>query len=293
MSENAICITVYKNRYTYMLELIKDIKGFDVYIVAQKNDPNLNEYYLYDAEVLAPDVKSIFDKREYIRTEMIDRGYKGFFMIDDDVKSFVKITDETKRSTSNTYRPIPANIQEILDKMVAAADDLNCSFVGLGLWQYLGFNYPNKININKALNCGQFVYLKTAPFKEFDIHYDTSGLINEDVEMVINFLQRGINCCTLMDYSYIQGQHRYSKKHLKETTLYDDGITQIEKMNMHNVVKLHASMKLRPDGILSNVFRFNKYYNTFELPKVDDTILEFCKNEYSKGLKEYLKNLKK
>lgn len=292
MNKNAICMTVYKNRYTHMLQLIKDIKGFDIFIVAQRNDPNLNEYYEYDAEVLVPDVKSIFDKREYIRNEMIDRGYEGFFMIDDDIKAFVKITEETKRTTSDTYRPTPTNIQEVLDKMLAASTNLNCDFVGIALWQYLGFSRPNKINVNKSLNCGQFVYFRTAALKELDLHYDTSGLINEDLDMVIRLLQHGKNCCTVMDYTYIQGNHRYSKKHVSETTLYENGIKQIERMNMRNVVKHHSSMKIRPDGILTNVIRFNKYYNTFELPKVDEKILEFCKDEDLEGLREYLKNIK-
>ena len=46
-----------------MLDMISSIENkFDVYIVAQKNDPELNEYYKYNAEVLTPDVTSIFQK---------------------------------------------------------------------------------------------------------------------------------------------------------------------------------------------------------------------------------------
>lgn len=293
MNKNAICITVYKNRYIDMLKLIKDFKdSFDVYIVAQQNDPKLNEYYCWDVTVLTPDVKSIFQKREYIRNEMIDRGYEGFFMIDDDIKSFVKITPETKRTTSDTYRPVQSNIVEVLHKMIETSEKFNSDFVGLGLWQYLGFSKPDKVNINKSLNCGQFVYFKTEPLKTYDLHYDVSGLINEDLDMVIKLLQRGRNCCTVMDYTYTQYQHRYSKKHLDGTTMYNNELSGIELMNMRNVVKFHTSMKMRPDGILTNVIKWNKYYNTFDLPDVDENILSFCKNEDLQGLKDYLQSLK-
>lgn len=292
MNKNAICITVYKNRYCGMLNRIRNIdKNFDVFIVAQENDPNLNDYDGYGAEVLVPKVTSIFQKREYVRNEMIRRGYEGFFMIDDDIKDFIKITDETKRPTSDSYRYIAADFNEVLNKVVETTDNNNCSFGSIIYNIYIGFQKPGRININKSINSGQVVYIKTEPLKKFDIHYDETGDINEDVDIVIQLLQNGCNCLTLCDYAYIPTNFRYAENHIKKSTLYS-GNEVIELMNMNNCVKHHIGIKLTNRNILTNVIRYNKYYNTKELPKIDETILNFCKNKDILGLKNHLKKIK-
>lgn len=292
MNKNAVCITVYKNRFDGMLKRIESIdKNFDVFIVSQENDPNLDEYYAYNAEVLVPKVTSIFQKREYIRNEMINRGYEGFFMFDDDIKSFTKITDETKRTTSDSYRPIPADFNEVLHKIIQTTDDNNCSFGSIIYSVYIGFQKPNSIKINKSLSAGQAVYFKTDALKKYNIHYDESGDVNEDVDIVLKLLQHGCNCVTLCDYSFIPTNLRYGQNHMSSTTLYS-GIEDIELMNMNNCVKWNIGIKLSSRGILTNVIRFNKYFNTFELPKIDDTILNFCKNKDILGLKAHLKRIK-
>ena len=72
MKKYAIFITVYKHRSTSMLSNIDKLDSkFDVYIVAQANDTELEQYYQYktadNIQILVPDVSSIFEKREYIR----------------------------------------------------------------------------------------------------------------------------------------------------------------------------------------------------------------------------------
>lgn len=291
-NKNAICITVYKNRCTTMLDMISSVENnFDVYIVAQKNDPELNEYYKYNAEVLTPDVTSIFHKREYVRNEMISRGYEGFFMIDDDVVGFKKITPESKRITSDTYKRVDAEINEVLNDILSVSEKYDCDFVSIMHTYYIGFQRPGNININKSINAGQFVYLRTNALKEYDLHYDESGNINEDVDMVIRLMQHGRNCATIGHYGYAVSNYRYSSSHMKHTNLYSD-IEDIERMNMNNCVKHHIGIKLTNKGILTNVIRYNKYFNTFDLPIIDENVLNFCKNQNILGLKTYLKTIK-
>ena len=61
----AIFVTVYKHRYGELLANLADIDNkFDIYIVSQENDPNVDEYVQYVANenicILKPDVTSIF-----------------------------------------------------------------------------------------------------------------------------------------------------------------------------------------------------------------------------------------
>lgn len=291
-NKNAICITVYKNRCTTMLDMISNVKDkFDVYIVAQKNDPELNEYYKYNVDVLIPDVTSIFQKREYVRNEMISKGYEGFFMIDDDFVGFKKITTESKRTTSDTYKRLDAEITEVLDDILSISEIHNCDFVSIMHTYYIGFQKPGNVNINKSINAGQFVYLRTNALKECNLNYDESGNINEDVDMVIRLMQHGRNCATIGYYGYTVSNYRYHSSHMKHTNLYS-GIEDIERMNMNNCVKHHIGIRLTNKGILTNIIRYNKYFNTFELPQIDENILNFCKNNDILGLKNYLNDIK-
>jgi hypothetical protein len=47
-SKYSICITVYKNRRNKLLKYLPNVdKKYDIYIVAQENDPNKDEYEQY------------------------------------------------------------------------------------------------------------------------------------------------------------------------------------------------------------------------------------------------------
>ena len=56
------------------------------------------------------------------------------------------------------------------------------------------------MNVNKALTYGQFFYLDIHKMNEFNINFDTSGTIHEDMDVVLQLIQNGVNCITVGDY---------------------------------------------------------------------------------------------
>lgn len=294
MNNYAICVPVYKHRSDILLNMLKEVDDkFDIFVVTQINDPCVNEYNDFGFEVLVPEVTSIFQKREYIRNEMVDRGYKGFFMFDDDVKSFVKITEDTKRTTSNSYAPIKCNVNEVLDVVIKRADDYNCDFVSINFAAFIGFEKPNRIVINRHLStAGAATYFRTAALNKFDIHYDVSGKVSEDIDIVIKLLQRGCNCTTVSDYAFRTVDGVYgTASHKKYSTLFRES-EEFEKIYMNNTLKYNLGITINKNNVLHNVRKYDKYFNTFELPQIDKNILNFCKNEDILGLKMYLINKK-
>ena len=294
MKTNAVCVTVYKNRFQGMINLLKTVSDeFDVFIIAQKNDPNLNEYYEHGIEVLVPDVTSIFQKREYIRCEMTDRGYDGFFMFDDDIKKFVKITEETKRTTSNSYYPIDCDFKEVLNKMLEISLTHDCAFVSINYAAYIGFEKPEVYHVNKHLSAaGAATYIRTEPLKKYNIHYDVTGEVNEDIDILIKFLQHGCNCSTISCYAFRTFDGVYgTKRHLETSTLFKE-TESFELLYMKNTLKYHLGIRLNKNNRLLNVRKYEKYFNTFELPEIDENILNFCEKKDILGLKTYLADIK-
>lgn len=294
MKRNAICVPVYKHRSDLMLNMLKEIdNSFDIFVVSQENDPCVNEYDAYGFEVLIPEVTSIFQKREYIRNEMINRGYEGFFMFDDDVKKFVKITEESKRTTSNSYAPVDCHINEVLSKMLERSIDYNCDFVSINFAVFIGFEQPNRIILNKHLStAGAVSYFRTKALDKFNIHYDTTGNISEDIDIVIKLLQHGCNCSTVSDYAFRTVDGVYgTESHKKYSTIFKESY-DFERLYMNNTLKYNLGIALNKNNVLHNVRKYDKYFNTFELPKIDENILNFCKEEDILGLKTYLINKK-
>lgn len=288
MNKNAICITVYKYRSVSLLNNIDKIDSnkYDVYIVAQKNDPCNEEYYKHSNNVLIPDVTSIFQKREYIRNEMSSRGYEGFFMIDDDVIFEArKISKESKRTTSNSYANFKVDFNEMLNKMVDTALEYNAGYVSTSRAQYLGFQYPGKLTINKGLNVAQFGYFRIDKLNEYNLHYDTSGYINEDLDMIMQMLQHGIICCNVGDYGFRVSNAMY--KNMNTSTLYDDLETNF-KLISHQYIKYRPPMFLDNNGFIRTRVAYHKYFNTFNVPEGDPILLDLCKNDDIKGIVDYL-----
>ena len=294
MNKNAICITVFKHRKSSILENLDKIDNskYDIYIVTQENDPCKDEYFEYHGTVLTPNVKNIFEKREYVRMEMSNRGYDGFFTIDDDVKYIAhKITPESKRATSESYKPVQCDFNEMLDKMVETSIEYDAGYVCTKRFIYLGFSKPNRIGINVMLNCAQFIYFRLDKLNEHDLHYDTSGYVNEDLDMMIQCLQHGIKCCSVTDYGFSITNSMYNN--MDTTTLYAS-IDDVCKFLMHNYVKYRIPLTLDTNGMLKHHCNYGKkYFNTFELPETDETMLALCKNDDVEGLIAYLKSIGK
>lgn len=288
MNKNAVCITVYNHRKSSMLENIGNIDStkYDVYIIAQLNDPCKDEYFQYTDNVLFPDVTSIFQKREFIRTEMTKRGYDGYFMIDDDVNyAAYHITPETKRTTSDSYRNIKVDFNDMLNRMVEVCWEYDAGYTSVIRIGYLGFEKPGRVKVNATINVAQIGYFRVDKLEEHNIHYDTTGYINEDFDIVMQLLQHGVNCCTVCDYSFTVSNVMY--KNMDTTTLYES-LEDNFRLFMHKYIKYHTPLFLDTKGFLRQRTSYKKYFNTFELPPADPAILRLCESDDVKGLVDYL-----
>ena len=161
MNKVAIYIPTYNNRYSEMLNYTNTlIKSYDVFIIFSNNDEKLESYNTYKwnekIQKVYCDAKTIGEKRQFALDYLYKRGYKYVVQIEDDIRTFAsEINDSTKRTTSYSYAKAKISIEEMLKKMLNAAEEYNAAFVSPSFPFSLGFSKPGAIAINKSLN---FVY---------------------------------------------------------------------------------------------------------------------------------------
>jgi hypothetical protein len=77
---------------------------------------------------------------------------------------------------------------------------------------------------------------------------------------------------------YIENIHKFDIIHLE--TNY--------KLVIHKYIKYHVPLFLDTKGFLRSRCAYDKYFNTFEVPKADPVILEMCQTDNIQGLIDYL-----
>ena len=289
MKKYAIFITVYKHRSTSMLSNIDKLDSkFDVYIVAQVNDTELEQYYQYktanNIHILVADVSSIFEKREYIRQFAINNNYDGFFQIDDDVEYVAfSIENGTPRKTSDTYKNYKCDFNLMLNRVIEKSIEYDAALASVNRYENLCWRKPHEVSVNSNLNVGQFIYMITDNIK--DISYDTSGEINEDLDILIRLLQHGRKAICVSDYAFMTNNTVY--KGFEKSTLYDNSLDKYYKLILNTSAKYHPTLWVK-NGRLRTRYHYKKYWNTTELPPIDDKILDMCKNGQANELIDYL-----
>ncbi len=290
----AICVPVYKHRTDKLLENLHKIrKDLDIYIVTQDNDPKIDEYNQFvgdNIKIMNTQATSIFEKREAIRNQVIALGYDGVIQIDDDILYTGRyISDETKRSTSNSYKTLPTTFEVILDKMLDTVEKENAGFVSFKMEFYLGFGKPGTVSVNQGLACGEFVYIDCHELEKHDIHYDTTGTIHEDVDLVLKLLQHGVKCVTINDYTCVHGNNYLGT--INNSTLYSDFDT-LYKFILNQYIKWHFPLNVggKLKNKLSMRIPFRKMVNNFTYPEADPELLKLCEAQDVQGVIEYVRN---
>ena len=289
MKKYAIFITVYKHRSTSMLSNIDKLDSkFDVYIVAQANDTELEQYYQYktadNIQILVPDVSSIFEKREYIRQFAINNNYDGFFQIDDDVEYVAfSIENSTPRKTSGAYITYKCDFNLMLNRVIEKSIEHDAALASVTQYENVCWRKPHEVSINSKLNFAQFVYIATDKIK--DISYDMSGEINEDLDILIRLLQHGRKAICVCDYGF--KINNKAIHNIAASTLYDNSLYKYYKFILNTSAKYHPTLWVK-NGRLRTRYHYKKYWNTTELPPIDDKVLDMCKNGQANELIEYL-----
>ena len=161
--------------------------------------------------------------------------------------------------------------------MVNCADQYNAGYVCNIRWGYIGWRKPNEVGVNSLINVAQFGYFVTDKVK--DTAYDTSGLINEDTDMIIRLLQQGIYCVCVCDYMFDT-----IDKNSENTT-----IDNSEELVIGQMLKYHNSLYINKKGRIQARIKFKKYWQTFDIEPVNDQELyELCKTYDVEKVRQYL-----
>ncbi|WP_296864655.1 hypothetical protein [uncultured Methanobrevibacter sp.] len=295
-SKYSICITVYKNRRNKLLKYLPNVdKKYDIYIVAQENDPSKDEYEQYctqdNIKYLICDAKNLEEKRQYILTKMRELKYNGFFILDDDIvpEGCCKVEKNVKRTTSDALLKQKCSMNELLDVCITRSNKYNIGICGFINKAFMGYSRVRECVINKTFTQYCFVYFNLDIFPPY-IDYDVSGSIHADIDIVCKSLQIGINIGTIETHSYdfVYGG----------TTLKVDGQDLEFKYKCGTAYKWHIPMWCRTAKKTELGFkvylRFKPelYFNTKTLPQIEDiTLYNYCKKQEYNEAFNYLKEI--
>lgn len=293
----AIYIPTYNNRYSEMLNYTNTlIKSYDVFIIFSNNDEKLESYNKYEWDEKIQKVycnaKTIGEKRQFALDYLYERGYKYVVQIEDDIRTFAsEINDSTKRTTSDSYAKAKISIEEMLKKMLNAAEEYNAAFVSPSFPFSLGFSKPGAITINKSLNFGQFNMVDIELLKKYNIKYDVRENVHDDIDLVLQLLQNGLNCVTLKDTAFeVIG----SSSLLENSTICNGNKQNLMRINLYLKYRDGISLRIGKHGELRMTCKLDKYFNTKEIPIKNDKyhkeLYELCQKYDIEGVINLIKN---
>lgn len=296
----AIAIPSYQNRYNskdfHLLYNVQNFdKEFDVYVFLSEDDNKLQEYYNSIEEndhvhLIVTNCKTIFEKRQYMLDYLSNKGYNGYFQFDDDVRyAAYKIDETTKRTTSDTYRFYPCDMNEMLHKMLNTAQKYDAGYVSVIRWGYIAWQQPGKVSLNRTVNPAQIGYFSIDKINQYNLKYDTSGYINEDLDLVIQMFQNKINTCTVCDYMFQTLNITYKEQ---EKSTVSTNIGNTVTLYLHEFIKYHLRLVVDKNGVIRARINMPKYWGTKELPDISDSysqgLLKLCEAEDVEGVKRYI-----
>jgi len=295
----AIYIPTYNNRYSDMLNYTNElIKSYQVFIVFSNNDEKLESYnsYKWDEKIqkVYCDAKTIGQKRQYVLNYLYERGFKYVIQIEDDIRTFAsEINDSTKRTTSDSYAKEKISIETLIGKMLKVAQEHNAAFVSPSFPFSLGFSKPGALTINKSLNFGQFNMIDVEQVKEHNIKYDIRENVHDDIDFVLQLLQKGLTCITLKDTAFeVIG----SSSLLENSTICNGNKQDIMRINLYLKYRDGISLRIGKHGELRMTCKLDKYFNTNEIPikndKYHNTLYELCKQYDINGIKNLINSKK-
>ena len=293
----AIYIPTYNNRYSEMLNYTNTlIKSYDVFIIFSNNDEKLESYNSYEWDTKIQKVycnaKTIGEKRQFALDYLYEKGYKYVVQIEDDIRTFAsEINDSTKRVTSDSYAKAKISIEEMLKKMLNAAEEYNAAFVSPSFPFSLGFSKPGAIAINKSLNFGQFNMVDVEVLKKYNIKYDVRENVHDDIDLVLQLLQNGLNCVTLKDTAFeVIG----SSSLLENSTICNGNKQNLMRINLYLKYRDGISLRIGKHGELRMTCKLDKYFNTKEIPIKNDKyhkeLYELCQKYDIEGVINLIKN---
>ena len=299
----AICIFTYKNRYSTLLNYTnKLIDEFPVFIVFSKDDPKLSEYdeYVFDERIvkLYVDAPTLGVKKQFAFDYLYDHGYEYVMFCDDDLEDFgMEINESTKRTTSDSYRKVKIPLETLFDRMYEAALKYNSVLTSTTQMFLLGFaTRPGSVFINNKINFGQLVLYNIKRIKEKNIVFDTRPQVHDDIDFGMEILRAGLTSVTINDICFVVKSA--SQKRENSTMINDENLDRM-RINLYLKYRDGLTLRVTKKGELALRSKLENYWNTYEIPIIDDPyhneLVRLCKEYDIEGLKQHIlsKKIKK
>lgn len=251
--KTAIAIPSYKHRYKNLLSKINVndelLNQYDVYVFLSNNDPNINEYNVYNnLHLIKTDCETLFNKKKFIFNYLYKLGYEKSFLMDDDIAPVGRTLKEGyKLPSGKGYKGINISLCELCNELDSKMDELNVSYLTTVKSFAIGFYYPGKILKDKVSNLGQFGLFNIKRIIESGIKFIDNPYEHEDVDMVFQIKLNGLgiaalNYCTFfVDVKSVDnssfGKDIESLMHINLYLKYRDGITlRVDKNNKFRII---------------------------------------------------------
>lgn len=292
--KTAISIPSYGHRYKNLFKGLNNDENFrnkyDVFIFLSNDDPNIDEYNVYDnLNLIKTDCHTLMEKKQYIFDYLYNKGYEKSFLIDDDITYLSrKLVEGRKLESGKGYKGLSTDFLDLCNECNKKMDELNVSFLTTVKSFALGFQYPGKIMINKTCNLGQFGLFNIKRIVESGIKFTQNPYEHEDVDIIFQIRLKGLGIAALMYYTFFIdiksvdnssfGKDIESLMHINLYLKYRDGITL--RVDKHNKFRI--------------IVRWNSYSDYDHLPikndKYHNQLYELCKETIKTKDFEKLKN---
>ena len=297
-SNVAICIFTYKNRYSTLINYTsKLVENYPVFLIFSNNDPKLSEYDQYElderVEKVYTDAETLGAKKQFAYDYLYDKGYEYVIFSDDDLEDFgMEINESTKRTTSDSYRKVKIPLETLFERMHEAALKYNAALISTTQMFLLGFvTKPGSVFINNKINFGQLVLYNIKKIKEKNIKFWVEENVHDDIDFGMEILRAGLTEVTLNDICFVV---KSSSQKTENSTVINDGKVDIMRIKLYLKYRDGLTLRVTKKGELSLRSKLEKYFNTYEIPIIDDEyhrkLYELCKAFDIDAIKEHIKN---
>lgn len=305
MNNTLLIVTVYKNRYTKLIEYLHntELDNIDVLLLAQTND-TYKEYEKYEKKnmsVLYADVTSIQQKRKYGYHYAIDKGYKYLIWNDDDINPYAMYIDfkhKTKGGYNHTMStPLENAYYRLLELVKDHPDGGVYTLYRPG---FLGMSVKREY-VNKGAHPSQFVLLNLKTLKEHDIDYNDNANYMEDQCFYLDALISGLPMYVAGNFSFTTySSYNWEKNTSLVYSNEEGGRKKRDLQQIRQWKKYGGVLSLGKKGNLTTYLKYKKFFNAKELPvhysAIDKDLEEITKGEVTEKMLdevyEYLQALK-
>ena len=279
--KTAISIPSYKHRYKNLLKYLNnsDIKDtFDVYVFLSNSDENIKEYDVYNnINLIKTNCNTLGDKKQYIFKYLYNKGYEKTFLIDDDIYAVGrKLQEGYMLKSGKGYKGVNIDFKELCEECDKKMNELNVSYLTTVKSFALGFYKPNKINIDKVNNLGQFGLFNIKRIIESGIRFTNEKYEHEDVDIVFQIKLHNLGIACLMYYTFF-----VDVKSIDNSSFVNNEVESLMHINLYLKYRDGITLRVDKNNKLRIIIRWGSYSDIDHIPIKNDKyhkeLYELCK----------------